>query len=379
MAQNPPLLPSPNNQAAPSRGIGCGTVMLFVALVLSLGINVLLCAGQMLPDISALGHAETRLGEKFHSGTRTAGDKVAIVRVEGAIMEGMLTYAHGQIDQAARDSDVKAIVLRVDSPGGSITASDDMLRRLQQLRDGTSPKHPGKPKPMVVSMGSLCASGGYYISMAAAQDPAKPAPKLFAERSCITGSIGVYASLPNARGLADKVGVTMEMIKAGDIKGSGSPFHELTPQERQPWQDMVEVAYSQFVGVVEAGRPSLQGKLTEPLFPLKEIPRYDNKGNVIDKKGGEYTRRRADGGIFTAKQAMDIGLIDAVGPLDDAIAAVAKEAGLTEWRAVGYDKPQTLISALTGADAATPAWPAADLSPKLWYILPQSEPAARVK
>jgi protease-4 len=333
----------------------------------------------MLPDISALGHSETRLGERYQSGTRTAGDKVAIVRVEGAIMEGMLTYAHNQIDQASRDSDVKAIVLRVDSPGGSITASDDMLRRLQQLRDGTSPKHPGKPKPIVVSMGSLCASGGYYIAMAAAQDPAKPAPKLFAERSCITGSIGVYASLPNARGLADKVGVTMEMIKAGDIKGSGSPFHELTPQERQPWQDMVEVAYAQFLGVVEAGRPGLQGKLTEPLFPLKEIPRYDNKGNIIDKKGGEYTRRRADGGIFTAKQAMDIGLIDAVGPLDDAIAAVAKEAGLTEWRAIGYEKPQTLITALTGADAATPSWPAADLSPKLWYLLPQSEPAARVK
>src|SRR5207237_6710354 len=117
---------------------------------------------------------------------------------------------------------------------------------LEQLRDGTTPKLRGKSvaKPLVVSMASVAASGGYYVSMAAKQPAAapgeKPARKLFAERTTITGSIGVYASLPNAKGLADKIGFRMEMIRAGDIKGSGSPFHDLTPVERQPWQDMVD-------------------------------------------------------------------------------------------------------------------------------------------
>lgn len=369
----------PRKSQSSQGGIGCGTLALIVMLIGSMLLNMILCAGLALPDVSNFAALETRLPEKFHSGDRVSKSKIAVVRIEGAIMEGMLGYAHQQIEQAARDADVKAIVVRVDSPGGSITASDDLLRRLEQLRDGTTPKSPGTAKPLIVSMGSLCASGGYYISMAARQSADAPTPKLFAERSCITGSIGVYASLPNAKGLAEKLGVSMEMIKAGDIKGSGSPFHDFSPQERQPWQEMVEVAFAQFVDVVETGRPALKGKLTEPLFEPREIPRYDSKGNVVDKKGGEYTRRRADGGIFTAKQALEVGLIDAIGTLDDAIAAAVKEAGVGDWRAISYDKPPTLLSALTGVDAGNTALPSADLTPRLWYLLPQSEPAARVK
>jgi len=104
-------------------------------------------------------------------------------------MEGTLHYAHKEIEEAAADSRVKAVVLRINSPGGSITASDDLLRRLVNLREGKTPGHPSAKKPMVVSMASLTASGGYYIAMAA--------EKLFAERTTITGSIGVYAAFPN--------------------------------------------------------------------------------------------------------------------------------------------------------------------------------------
>jgi len=381
MSSDGPMLPAPRNQAQPGRGIGCGTVFLIFVLLISLVLNVIMCSGLLLPDVSSLANTDgLHLHEKFHSGNRTATDKIAIVRVEGTIMEGMLGFAHQQIDQAARDADVKAIVLLVNSPGGSITASDDMLRRLEQLRDGKNPRYPGRPKPLVVSMGSLCASGGYYISMAAQQDAVHP-KKLFADRSCITGSIGVYASLPNAKGLAEKIGVTMEMIKAGDIKGSGSPFHELTPQERQPWQDMVENAYAQFIAVVETGRPALKGKLTVPLAAPKQIAKYDSKGNVIDKKGGEYVRKRADGGIYTATQALEIGLIDAVGPIDDAIAEVAKQASMGDWRAVTFEKPLSLLTALTGVEAKAPSGglPNADLWPRLWFLLPAAEVGARIR
>src|SRR5262249_16377758 len=156
------------------------------------------------------------------------------------------------------------------SPGGTITASDELLRQLTDLRDGTTVKFKGNTfaKPIVVSMGSVAASGGYYISMAAAKDANQPQQKkLFAERTTITGSIGVYASLPNAKGLGDKIGLKMDMIRAGDLKGAGSLLHDMSPAERQPIQDMVESSYRQFIEVVETGRPELKGKMTENLFP----------------------------------------------------------------------------------------------------------------
>jgi protease-4 len=377
---NDAMLPPARGAARPS-GIGCGTVLLIVFLLASLFLNIVLCAGVFTSNVASLA-ADLRLNEKYHSGNRAASDKIAIVKIEGTIMDGLLSYPHHQIEQAAWDDNVKAIVVRVDSPGGSITASDDLLRRLEQVRDGKFPKSPGPRKPLIVSMGGVCASGGYYVSMAAAQDANDlTLAKLFAERSSITGSIGVYASLPNAKGLADKIGVKMELIKAGDIKGSGSPFHDLSPQERQPWQDMVENAYKQFIEVVETGRPVLKGKLTEQLFPPKQVAKYDDKGVVIEGNGGQFTRKRADGGIFTAKEAVDYKLIDAVGTVDDAIAEIAKQAGLTDWRAIAYEKPFTLMTLINGQDSASEkaAIPNVDFTPHLWYLLPAAEVNARLK
>src|SRR5205807_10488227 len=170
------------------------------------------------------GGGDSRLHERSPSGARDATDKVAVVRVEGVIMEGFTDYARKQISQAAEDRDVKAIVLRINSPGGTITASDDLHHRIKELRDGNPAKHT-PAKPIIVSMGGLAASGGYYIAM--------PAQRIFAERTTTTGSIGVYASFPNVTGLAKKYGVSMDTIKAGDIKDSGAMLHEMRPQERQ--------------------------------------------------------------------------------------------------------------------------------------------------
>src|SRR5207253_496443 len=130
-----------------------------------------------------------RLTEKLYAGPATASDKVAVVRIEGVLLEGLTGFAQKQLDRAAADTSVKAVVLRINSPGGTITASDDLHRRITDLRDGNAPKNTA-PKPVVVSMGSLAASGGYYIAM--------PAGTLFAERTTLTGSVGVYAALPNA-------------------------------------------------------------------------------------------------------------------------------------------------------------------------------------
>src|SRR5205085_10423588 len=124
---------------------------------------------------------------------------------------------------------------------------------------------------------------GYYIAM--------PAEQIFAEKTTVTGSIGVYASLPNIQKLANDNGVKMILVKAGDVKASGSMFHEMTPQERQQFQDMVDDMYAHFLKIVEDGRPQLKGKLTKPVLE-KEVPVYDDKGNVIAGKTVHYERKR---------------------------------------------------------------------------------------
>jgi len=148
--------------------------------------------------VGFVGEGTSTLRERFHSGSSSATDRVAILQIEGVILEGALSYARKQIDQAAKDDRVKAVVVRINSPGGSITASDDLHRRLRELRDG-NPDKKMEPKPLVVSMASMAASGGYYIAM--------PASRLVAERTTITGSIGVYAAFPNIAKLAQEHGV----------------------------------------------------------------------------------------------------------------------------------------------------------------------------
>lgn len=363
-----------------------GRALLIVLLLGSILLNILLC-GSIIRGVTG-DESTLNLHERFEAGTPTAKDKVALVKVEGVLMEGMLSYPHKQIEQAAEDNTVKAVVLRIESPGGTITSSDDLLKRLDELRDGATAKFQTKgtfPKPLVVSMGNVAASGGYYIAMAAAQDPKKPEDKkIFAERSTLTGSIGVYASFPNVSELTHKYGIKMELIRAGDIKGSGSPFHEMSPQERQPWQDMVEHAYAQFLGVVEAGRPALKGQMTQDLFAPRDIAERDDKGDVVKVDGkdktAKYTRKRADGGAFTADEAKKYGLIDEIGYQEEAVKEVARQAGLSDYKVVSYEKPLSILKALTGGlDGSTRTGPidvqklADRLGPRVWYLLPQAE------
>ncbi len=319
---------------------------------------------------------ESHLRERYHSGQRDAADKIAIVEIDGPIVEGMLSYPRKEITSAATDPHVKAVVVRINSPGGTITASDELYKRLRELRDGDHGRHT-PAKPLVVSMGSLAASGGYYIAM--------PAAHLVAERSTITGSIGVYAALPNIAELAKDYGVRMNVIKAGEVKDSGNMFHPLTTEERQVWQDMVDHAYEQFMGVVREGRgQKLKYDLRDEIKEeTKEIPERDADGNVVKDKKLTYIRRLADGGIFTADKALKYGLIDQIGYLDDAIAEARKQASLGEnYRVVTYDRPLPFLSSLLGIDARQSEGQlslkklAAATGAHLWYLAPQSELSA---
>jgi protease-4 len=364
---------------------GAGRVLLVLFLIASIGLNVfLLCGGFFLKWIAGGDSTDGPLHQRYLSGTASAASHVAVIRIDGPIVEGQLSFANKQIELAAEDSAVKAVVVRIDSPGGSISASDDLHRRLSQLRDGTTPRAQGKSpvkKPLVVSMGGIAASGGYYIAMPAFESADPTAKKLFAERTTITGSIGVYASFINAEELTKKYGIGMELIKAGAVKGSGSLFYKMTPQERQPWADMVEQAYRQFISIVEAGRPSLKGKLTEDLFPPKTISVFDDRGNVVKDDTGQpktttYTRQRADGGVFTAEEARKWGLIDEIGTLDDAVAEAARQASLTTFKAITYDRPLTLMGLFSGApqDSSDDRSRLAEVfGPRIWYLVPGGE------
>jgi protease-4 len=316
--------------------------------------------------------------ERQTSGESKATNKVAVIEVEGVLLEGLLGYAHRQIETAAKDKTVKAIVLRINSPGGSITASDNLYHRLVQLRDGKTPGSTGK-KPIVVSMASLAASGGYYISMAGGQH-------LFAEPTTLTGSIGVFAAFPNVTGLGKKIGFTMDVVKRGDVKEGGSPFKDMTPQERAVWDDMVGEAYERFLDVIAANRKNLSKKKLQEV-----VLRENRKGVVIETKDDgtrvqgevpfEYVRRRADGGIFTAQDAKKHELIDEIGYLEDAVTKAAELADLgDDYKAIHYEKPRVLLDYLLGMKAndkpATlldPGPLSSALTPRLWYLAPQGE------
>jgi protease-4 len=225
-------------------------------------------------------------------------------------------------------------------------------------------------------MGNIAASGGYYIAM--------PAGKVFAEPTTITGSIGVFAMIPNVSELAKNNGVRVELIRAGDIKAGGSPFQPLRSEERQPWQDMVDGAYDRFLSVIRTGRPALtrekllNEKITRTVSVYGEdgLPLLNEQRQPVTRI---QTRYRADGGSFTPQQALELGLIDEIGDVHAAIRHAANAAGLTDYEVISYRREPTLTETLLGIQATQPAHPlstdslANTLTPRLWYLSPGYE------
>lgn len=197
-----------------------------------------------------------------------------------------------------KDDNVKAIVLQVDSPGGALTSCEETLKYLKELKE----KY---PKPIIASFRSMAASGGYYISMIA--------DKIYANESTLTGSIGVISQFINLSGLMDKYGVKMYTIKSGRNKDSLSPFREPREDELEYWQNMTKEFVEQFINVVEETRgDKIKG----------------NKDEIFD------------GRVFSGKNALEIGLIDSIGTLQDAIKDAAKTAGIEDEDPYIIKKPE---------------------------------------
>ncbi|HET6573293.1 MAG TPA: S49 family peptidase [Fimbriiglobus sp.] len=365
---------APPPPAGRSRGIG-------IILVLSLLANIALAVFLVIALTAPAEPSAAGLIERHYSGDADAADKVAVVRISGVLMDGTIGYALRQIERAAKDPAVKAVVVRINSPGGTISASEDLHRALTELRDNTHPRFEGTgPKPLIASMGDVAASGGYYAAM--------PARTVVAEPTTITGSIGVFAALPNVAELAKDNGVKLILIKAGDLKAGGSPLQELSPAERQPWQDLVDHAYARFLTVVAEGRKMPRDRLTSEKTE-RVVSKYDDKGDPIQGPDGKpvtvkVARYRADGGIYTPPQAKELGLIDEIATLPTAIRLAAEAANLSRYRSVVYDRQKTLVEQVLGVDLRQPSPPlgvgslASAATPRVWYLTPGHEIAASI-
>ncbi|MBH0198160.1 MAG: signal peptide peptidase SppA [Nitrospira sp.] len=245
------------------------------------------------------------LKEAQVDGTGTA--KVLLLEVSGMISsqekEGlipapsMLARIKEQLTRAAQDDSIKAVVLRINTPGGTVTASDIVYHELKTFK--TSRKI-----PIVASIMDLGTSGGYYIAAAADTVMAHP--------SSVTGSIGVIMLTINARGLLEKVGVEATAVTSGPRKDMGSPFRVMTVEERTIFQGLIDSFYQRFLSVVQEGRPNLQM---------------------------EQIKKLADGRIYTGEQAKAAGLVDEIGYLEDAIELAKKKAKIAEARVITYQRP----------------------------------------
>ena len=207
------------------------------------------------------------------------GGKVAVLPVTGLIADSDAMV--DQLKKFAKDDSVKAIVLRINSPGGGVGASQEIYEEVRKVKD---------KKPVVCSMGAVAASGGYYIACAS--------KKIYANPGTITGSIGVIMQFVNVRELIEKIGIKGFVVKSGELKDTGSPLRDMTPEERAYLQGVIDNVHGQFVRAVAEGR----------------------------KLDVEAVRRIADGRIFTGEQAKALGLVDALGNQEDAVAEAARMA-----------------------------------------------------
>jgi protease-4 len=256
--------------------------------------------------------------EKYHSLAKSALKKIAIIEIGGAIMDGEDSFAKKQIDKVRKDDDVVGVVVRIDSPGGTITGSDYIYHHLKELVTE-------RKLPLVVSMGSICASGGYYVAMAVGDQ----AESIFAEPTTWTGSIGVIIPHFDLSGTLDALEIREDSIASGPLKQMGSPTRPMTAEERKLLQELVDESFKEFKQIVANGRPK-----------FKDDP------SALDAI--------ATGQIFTAKQALDRGLVDKIGFIEEAIARATELAGekAENVRCVKYEKPSSLMSLLVGSDAS---------------------------
>jgi len=268
---------------------------------------VCICAMVLAVSLTLGSGGVSDSGGGFHLGKR-----LAVVRLEGEIFDAAW---HADLLRGYRNNgNVAGVLLRVDSPGGAVAPSQEIYSEVKAyMEDG---------KPLVVSMGNVAASGGYYVSA--------PAYKIFASPGTLTGSIGVIFSMPMYQELAKKVGIDFRMMKAGEMKDAGSPFRQMTDKEAKYFQSLLDDVHEQFITDVAAGRGIDTAKV----------------------------RALADGRVLTGRQAVESGLIDTIGGFNEALRYLGEICGVPEsskpierrptvgWRELLFESAQSRIPGL---------------------------------
>ncbi len=266
-----------------------------------------------------------------YAGSRTAGprleetvvedhdsaNKIAVIKVEGIITGqvidqggfSMVDLIKAQLKRAQQDNAVKGVLLKVDSPGGEVLAADEIYRAIAEFQTNSS-------KPVVVSMGSLAASGGYYVSA--------PCRWIVANDMTITGSIGVIMSSWNYRGLMDKVGLLPQVFKSGKYKDMLSGSREpdtITDEEKKMVQNLIDDTFKRFKGVVRDGREQAHSK-------------NKDKGRKLNDNWQDY----ADGRVLSGTEAYDLGFVDQLGTFDTAVEQTKDFAGIDTANLIEYQQ-----------------------------------------
>ncbi len=290
------------------------TTFASILLTASIGLNI-----YMLVAMGLGGGLGLSGGKGIVQTVLVEGDpkeKIAVVPITGVIMEGTFDKFDAVLNAIDKDPTVKGLVIEVETPGGGVTPSDEIYARILRFRAARSANF-----PVVVTMGQLATSGGYYVSCAANY--------VIAQRTTLTGNIGVLMPRYNMSKLAEKYGVEEVTVTAPakGFKNAGSMLHPIKPDETAYLQGLIDDMYGNFKNVVQTGR---QGKL----------PR--------DKTIDEI----ANGKVYTATEAKALGLIDQIGYAPDAYAKAASMAGLTRMHVVKYSpKPPTLMEVLSGGES----------------------------
>jgi protease-4 len=236
-------------------------------------------------------------------------NKVLLVDISGVLSTGESGSLFGStrndieemkeiLKKAEQDAYIKAVILRINTPGGEVTASNILYREVREFKKKTG-------KPVIAVMMDISTSGGYYVAMAA--------DKVYALPTTLTGNIGVIYILPKLEGLASKIGIEMRVIKSADKKDMSSPWRDFSPQEREILQSLINNYFEQFLQIVA-----------------------ENRVNLTMEK----IRTLADGRIFAARQALEAGLIDGITTLPEAIQLARQSAGISDSRIVMYNRPQ---------------------------------------
>ncbi len=218
---------------------------------------------------------------EINSDSLSLGEKIAVIEITGVLLESKSVIEN--IQKAKKDKSIKAIVIRINSPGGGVAPSQDIYREIVRAK---------KDKPVIASLSSVAASGGYYIACAA--------DKILASPGSLTGSIGVIMNFSNMERLFEKIGLKNYVIKSGKYKDIGSPLREMTANEKNMLQAVIDNVHAQFIGAVAEGR-------------------------VLAR---EKVETIADGRIFSGEQAVDLGLVDKLGNLQDSVLLAARTVGI---------------------------------------------------